>query len=496
MNQIFVSSVQKELAAERRAVRDFIRKDALFRNYFDVFLFEDLAASDRTPDGLYLEQVSKSAIYLGIFGDDYGSEDAAGVSPTEREFDQATADSIYRLIFVKGSDDSKRNPKMKTLVGKASRQLNRRRFETIEELLHERLYPSLVEYLRWKGILRGTVTEFEPLPDLTEADIQETKLQWFLARAQKARGYRFGPDTPIMDALAHLDLLNESHITHAALLLFGKRPQTPLPSSEVKCLHFHGTEAVKPIPDYQIFKGGVFELVDQAVDYVMAKLARRVGVRDSGPDNDVSYEIPRAAVSEIIVNAIAHRDYQSDASVQIYVFSDRVEVWNPGELPPSLTPAKLKLTHASVPRNKRISDALFLASYIDKAGTGTLDVIAKCREAGLPEPEFLQNGDQFTVRIWRDWITPALMDQLGLNGRQRMAIAFVRQSGKITNTDYQKLAATTRPTAKRDLEELVKSGLFVLMGSGRGAAYRLAEKWLINGSNGSNGSPKPDINPT
>ncbi len=481
MNQIFVSSVQKELAAEREAVRDFIRKDALFRDLFSVFLFEDLPASDQTPDGLYLGQVSKSAIYLGLFGNEYGSEDTNGISPTEREFDQATDDSIYRLVFVKGSDDSKRHPKIKALIRKASRQLTRRRFETIDELLHERIYPSLIDYLKWKGILRATVTEFEPLPDLTLDDLHAEKLRWFLARAKEARGYRFGPTTPTMDALAHLDLLNESRLTHAALLLFGKRPQIPLPSSEVKCLHFHGTEAIKPIPDYQIFKGNIFELIDQAVDYVMAKLARRVGVRDAGPDNAVSYEIPRAAVSEIIVNAIAHRDYQSDASIQIYVFSDRVEVWNPGELPPALTPEKLRHTHASIPRNKRISEALFLANYIDKVGTGTLDVIAKCREAGLPEPEFFQNGDQFTVRIWRDPFSPAAIDQLGLNERQKMALTFVRESGRITNSDFRKLTAASERTALRDLDEMVAKGVFEKSAkSGRSAGYLLASKPAIN----------------
>jgi predicted HTH transcriptional regulator len=492
MNQIFVSSVQKELAEERAAIRDFIRKDALFRDYFTVFLFEDLPASDRSPDGLYLEQVSKSAIYLGVFGNDYGSEDAAGISPAEHEFDLATADSIYRLIFVKGADDSKRHPKMKSFVGKASRQLTRRRFDTIEELLHERIYPSLVEYLKWKGILRGTVTEFEPLPDLTTADIHEEKLRWFLGRAQEARGYRFGPSTPTMDALTHLDLLNESRITHAALLLFGKRPQIPLPSSEVKCLHFHGTEAVKPIPDYQIFKGNVFELIDQAVDYVMAKLARRVGVRDAGPDNAVSYEIPRAAVSEIIVNAIAHRDYQSDASVQIYVFSDRVEVWNPGELPPTLTPAKLRQIHASVPRNKRISEALFLANYIDKVGTGTLDVIAKCREAGLPEPEFFQDGDQFTVRIWRDWLNSKFLASYNLNSRQVALLQHLRTTTEIGNTDYQSFASVAKRTAHRDLTELLELGLVERVGTtGKGTSYRLRK----GATKGPNGPSEPDTNP-
>ena len=57
---------------------------------FDLFLFEDVPASDRRADDLYLEEVERCEIYVGLFGEEYGSEDAEGVSPTEREFDQAT----------------------------------------------------------------------------------------------------------------------------------------------------------------------------------------------------------------------------------------------------------------------------------------------------------------------------------------------------------------------------------------------------------------------
>jgi len=73
---------------------------------------------------------------------------------------------------------------------------------------------------------------------------------------------------------------------------------------------------------------------DQSVDFVMGKLARAVGTRAKGPEVPVEYELPRDAVAEAIVNAVAHRDYASNASVQVMLFSDRLEVWNPGELPP------------------------------------------------------------------------------------------------------------------------------------------------------------------
>ena len=397
---IFISSVQKELAAERRAVHDFIEGDALLRRFFEVFLFEDLPASGRRPDELYLAEVERSAIYLGLFGNEYGSEDAAGISPTEREFDRATALGKERLVFVKGSDDKARHPKMRALIAKASDQLNRRRFESIAELT-ALVYASLVDCLTAAGTVRTKPFDAAACPEATLADISRKKLTDFLRLAQSSRDYVLGPKTPMTKALAHLNLLDGDRPSHAAILLFGKEPQRFLISSEVKCLHFHGIEVRKPIPSYQIYRGDVFALVDQAVDFVMSKINRAVGTRAEGPQAPVTYELPRDAVGEAIVNAVAHRDYASNASVQVMLFSDRLEVWNPGHLPPTLTPALLRVPHASIPRNPLIADPLFLTRYIEKAGTGTLDMIALCKEAGLPPPDFRQDGGQFVQTIWR-----------------------------------------------------------------------------------------------
>ena len=89
--RIFISSVQREFAQERKALRDYLQNDPLMRRFFDVFLFEDVPASDRRPDALYLDEVEQSDLYVGLFGNDYGTEDEDRISPTEREFDQATA---------------------------------------------------------------------------------------------------------------------------------------------------------------------------------------------------------------------------------------------------------------------------------------------------------------------------------------------------------------------------------------------------------------------
>jgi len=196
---IFISSVQKELAEERRAVKAFVEGDALLRRYFTVFLFEDLPAADRRADEVYLDEVDRCAIYVGLLGYDYGYGDKSGVSPTEREFDRATLRAKPRLVFVKGVDDKVRHPKMRNLVRKAGDQLIRRRIGSIPDLTAA-LYASLVEYLEREGSLRTRPFDASVCPDATLADLSEEKLRWFLARARRERQFSLAENTPPQEA--------------------------------------------------------------------------------------------------------------------------------------------------------------------------------------------------------------------------------------------------------------------------------------------------------
>lgn len=481
---VFVSSVQKELAAERRALKAFIEGDPLLRRFFQVFLFEDLPATSQRADRVYLNAVERCTIYVGLFGQGYGHEDKSGVSPTEREFDRATSRGKERLVFLKGPDDSGRHPKMQALIGKADGEVVRRRFSSLPELTAG-VYASLIDHLTLKGEIRSLPFDAAACPRATLADISPDKVAHFLRRAKERRDYALGVETPPRDVLVHLELLDGDRPSHAAVLLFGREPQRFLLTSQVKCLHFHGTEVSKPVPSYQTYRGTVFELVDQAVDFVMAKVNRTVGTRAEGVQAPVTYELPPDAVTEAIVNAIAHRDYASNASVQVMLFSDRLEVWNPGELPPSLTPESLRHPHASVPRNPFVAEPLFLAGYVEKAGTGTLDMIRLCAAAGLPTPEFRQDLGMFVQTLRRDWLTPQALADLGLNPRQAQALAVAHRERRLTNARYQAITGAARATAKRDLEELVRHGLLVATGAGRGAGYEVATKRPKNGSIGS-----------
>jgi ATP-dependent DNA helicase RecG len=475
--KIFISSVQTEFREERQALKAFLLGDAILSRFVEkVFLFEDLSARDRHADQIYLEEVDRCDIYLGILGNEYGSQDADGISPTELEYDRATERRKTRLIYVWGRDDKKRHPKVMRLIQRASGELTRRRVEDGSALTSE-VYSSLVDHLDALGALRVPPFDTAPSVGASLAQISQKRIDWFLETARRERGFPLKPKTEKKALLTHLKLLDGAKPTNAAILLFGTDPQRFHPTAELKCVHCHGTQYRRPFASQQIYKGDLFEQVDQARDFVLAKINRIVGTRSKASTADATYELPPDAIAEAIVNAVAHRDYNSNGSVEVRLFSDRLEVWNPGSLPAGLDVDELREDHPSIPYNPLLAEALYLARYIEKAGSGVQAMMEDCRDSGLPEPEFELRQRSFVVTLWRDWLTDATLAGLGLNERQLLGIAYLKVNGRIGNPEYQQIANTTKKTATRDLVDLKEKGLIQQVGSrGPGVHYILGKK--------------------
>jgi predicted HTH transcriptional regulator len=392
--RLFISSVQKEFAKERRAIASYIRKDAVFGKFFDVFLFEESPAASVSAQGVYLKEASQCDVYLGLIGARYGFEDAQGVSPTEREYDSAAAGSRCVLVFVKQGTEAKREAKESEFLAKVESERVRRSFRGMGDLKNT-LAVSLVRFLEEKGKIQDKPFDACVSPEATMADLSVRKMRDFVRAARELRGFSLPVNIPIPKLLTHLDLVGKNGaVRNAAILLFGKKPQRYFISSEVKCAQFYGTEVEKPMADYKIYKGDVFELADQATYFVMTHIAGRIGTHDGETGSaPTDFELPRKAVFELIVNAICHRDYASHASVQVMLFADRLEIWNPGSLPRGWTVDMLLKPHTSLPPNELIAMPMYLKGYIEKMGTGTEDVAKLCAKNGLSAPAFTEGVD-------------------------------------------------------------------------------------------------------
>lgn len=479
--KIFVSGVQKELKTERRAVKEFVRKDVLLSEYFDVFLFEDAPAKSKSAEKAYIEEVWKGDVYIGILGRKYGSSGKGSLSPTEAEFREAKAKHKEILIYIKGQNtaDRKREPGVQKFIKEIKNPkagYSYRRFEDADELSNL-VYESLISFLKEKGEIGKAGFDQRICAGAKFFDIDKAKVKWFLKVARSKRSFPLGLDSSIKDVFTHLKLIKDGKLTNAAILLFGKSPRKFFDQAKIKCVQLPSIEVVKPFSSYHIYEEeNLFEQVDKAVAFVLDAIKFPVIQQVHTVQVARPREIPEFAIHEAIVNAVAHRDYNTTSSVQVMVFLDRVEIWNSGTLPGNLKVEDLKKPHSSHPSNTTLANVLYFGNYIQQLGSGTTEMVRQCKEHGLPEPEFVSVRNlEFKTILARDIYTEDVLVKMGLNERQIKAVNFVKEHGQITNKEYVKLTSVASRQALTDLKGLVKKKIFSAVGKGRSARYSLRD---------------------
>ncbi|MCW3108075.1 MAG: transcriptional regulator [Segetibacter sp.] len=306
---------------------------------------------------------------------------------------------------------------------------------------------------------------------ITFDDIDEKTVKTFLAASENAgRLPENNHGLSVPELFEKLRLTENGQLKRAAIILFGKDPGKFYPNIFVKIGRFGKDDTDMIFQETE--EGNLIVLLQAILNQLNHKfLIRSIGFE--GMHRIEKGEYPLAAIREMLLNALAHRNYMG-APIQIHVYDDKINIWNEGTLPEGLTLAALKRSHSSRPRNPIIADVAFKGGYIDAWGRGTIKILDTCKEAGLPEPEMLELDGGFSVTIFKNNLTEEQLIKFGLNARQIKAVWFVKEKGKITNKDYQKLNDCSRNTASNDLADLVQRGLFVPSETkGAGAFYQL-----------------------
>lgn len=263
--------------------------------------------------------------------------------------------------------------------------------------------------------------------------------------------------------------------TYAALLLFGRHPQQWAPSATLMAARFSGSSMADRFIKQDI--GGTLpDQLVQAEAFVRENL--RSVVKLSGLTREETTEYPLEAVRELLVNAVAHRDYnlQGD-NIHINIFANRIEVHSPGGLPGPVTLENL--LEARFSRNAVIVQALSDLGFVERLGYGLDRVVDVVRQHGLAPPRFEEVAGSFRVSLFaqeeRDLPPDAgrFLD-LGLNLRQEQALAFLLAERRITNRQYQDLCPeVSSETLRRDLADLVERNLVIKIGDKRATYYVL-----------------------
>lgn len=301
-------------------------------------------------------------------------------------------------------------------------------------------------------------------------EIDKKIVNTFLKASENAGRLPENEALTLPELFEKLRLTENGQLKRSALILFGKDPGKFYPNTFVKIGRFGKDDADLKFQETE--EGNLIVLLQAVLNQLNHKFLTRP-IEFEGMHRIEKGEYPVAAIREMLLNALVHRNYMG-APIQIRVYDDKISIWNEGTLPDGLTLDALKRSHSSRPRNPIIADVCFKGGYIDAWGRGTIKIIDTCKQAELPEPEMKELDGGFVITLYKDNIIPEQLFKFGFNDRQVKAVLFVKEKGRITNKVYQEIFGVARMTATRDLTELVDKGILKSSETkGAGSYYEL-----------------------
>lgn len=314
------------------------------------------------------------------------------------------------------------------------------------------------------------------LSDSTEDDINKLEV-YKLKEKLKARN----PESTLadMDDIAFLrDLAlikydgNNIKLTVAGLLFVGKEQSINrlLPQAEVIYLHYSETN----LEEYDArldMKAPIISVIDRLSEKIQDS-NRIVNVQVGLFRLEIA-DFPEKVFQEALLNALSHRDYQSQGAVYVKHYPNKIVIENPGAFLDGITEENI-ITHPSVPRNKLIAETLQHLKYVQRTGQGVDIIFREMLSSGKPFPEYRSYNDAVSLTIYSavddvDFVKFIANEENEL-GRtfslsELMILRYLKDNRKITMSEAESLIQEARDQAQNACNNLKRYGLIELSGN-------------------------------
>lgn len=289
------------------------------------------------------------------------------------------------------------------------------------------------------------------------------KVSGFLSKSAVKAGRISADNSPSHEVMKNLGIIDSfkdgDSPTFGGFMIFSKEdPQSLRPYSRyvIRCVRYKGTSVASPIIDRLDIGGTLDEQIDGIQKFVLRNISLEASIQ--GTKRVDKYEYPEEAIRELVANAVIHRDYMiTETYTQINVFSNRIEISNPGNLPPGVTVSNIKYSQFS--RNEIIATILKNMDYLEEYGRGIDIVFSKMNEWGLLEPIFKNMSNSFKVTLLGEVFK-------SLNSRQVSIWNILQDKKQITSRECKEMfPSVSRATVANDLDKLESMGLIEAKGS-------------------------------
>ena len=183
-------------------------------------------------------------------------------------------------------------------------------------------------------------------------------------------------------------------LTNAGVLVFGKNPRFYIPGAYIQFIRYDGATMNDPVIDQAEIDGDLLSVLRELDVRIRANLQNTLH-KNSVLQESVTPNYPERAIREFLMNAAMHRDYQSNAPIRFYWFSNRIEIHNPGGLYGMVK--KETLGTIGDYRNPAIAEVMKGLGYVNRFGYGIQKAQSSLKENGNPPAVLDPQSDNFLV---------------------------------------------------------------------------------------------------
>ncbi len=191
----------------------------------------------------------------------------------------------------------------------------------------------------------------------------------------------------------------EECATNAGVLLFAQDPLNWIPGAVIQYVRYEGDALDTDVLDERRFDGDLITVLRELDGFLRTLFhSQPEPVSPLKEENRTPY--PMLAVRELLMNAVMHRDYESNAPIRLYWFRDRIEIQNAGGLYGAVTPETFP--NQNDYRNPKIAEAMKTLGYVNTFGRGIARAQRSLRDNGNPPAEFDINEPTFFLATIRE----------------------------------------------------------------------------------------------
>jgi ATP-dependent DNA helicase RecG len=193
--------------------------------------------------------------------------------------------------------------------------------------------------------------------------------------------------------------------TNAGILVFGLNPEFYLPGAYIQYIKFSDKEMTSDVEFEKKFSGALITELRSLDEFIKSNIIKERPVKSEGSfQEETIRNYPHWALRELTMNAVMHRNYESNAPILIYEFSNRIEIVNPGGLYGEAT--EQNFPNASDYRNVVLAEAMKTLGYVNRFNYGVKRAKDELIKSGNGEPDFdlsLTTKFKVTIPINQHW---------------------------------------------------------------------------------------------